>query len=157
MTIKSRTKEEEYLGAPPAADPEEGEVDPFALEGTDFEVDLTDIDCPDGVYPARVEHVEVKTSVTGNRILSIRYRTLESKYSLFDTIGLGPASRWKLVGTLRALGFGMEGPTRMNTAMLINLPCRVQVTHESYEGMMRARVKTLLPADDATLRLAEVA
>lgn len=112
----------------------------------------------EGMYVVAVEKVTVKYSTTGKPMLSLTYAVLEEiatkkqiqgKRKIFDNIVLIQSCEWKYLALLKALGVD---PARLvnpsDEQQLVDKQMQVEVKHEEYEGVLRARAIKYLPLDN---------
>lgn len=109
---------------------------------------------PIGAYDAHV--VEVKhgpSAATGEPNLAWTFEVDEEPYEgrkLFLNTSLQSQAIWKLGQTLMAFGWSEEeitakGGFDLEVADLVDLPCRLVVSQQMYQGQMRNRVQRVLP------------
>ena len=99
----------------------------------------------EGIYLMNIEHVEEKTSSTGNQMLLVRFKEPESGNAVFENYVLLPQNLWKLEELTKAVGIDIREQGSMDTQelipMLIGQVVKVKVTQEPYEGRITNRAK----------------
>jgi len=101
---------------------------------------------PEGRYPARIDKVEERASKEGGKpYLSIEFTFTEEPLTgrkVWSVFMLEPRALWKLRNLLVALGFSVQGVADFNPEDLISQEVGVVVTHEEYQGQLRARANS---------------
>lgn len=128
----------------------------FTNAGGDFDA------LPKATYNATVYAIEQKYSNNGgNPYLNWQFKVQGGEHNgriVFDTTSLQPQALWKLKGHLKAIDPSMDlsGAMSLDTDELLGKECRIVIIHEMYEGEAKARVKKLLPPDNAAGGVSDV-
>lgn len=93
---------------------------------------------PAGVWPAKVVESGLSITRSGKDQISVRFRTEHGEVTgyFFLTERAAPFTMEKLV----AMGFAGESLAELNNGAIDEHTCLVQVKHETYEGVTRAKV-----------------
>lgn len=102
--------------------------------------------CPDGTYEAEITSADIEESSAGNPMIVVKWKILKGKFkgtTLFDNISLTPQALWKLKTLLEALGVDAQEEdveASEYAEAIVEQPCTVIVTNETYEGEQRPKV-----------------
>lgn len=127
-------------------------------DGT-IDLDFTGVEetrlIPEGIYPARVDSVDVKNSASSGA--PALYFTFELtgplKYvgrKLFFVVSLQAQARGILQSVLVGLGFPMsdlKGPIHLSPMVLLDQTCGIRIGTQTYEGELRNRVMKVMSID----------
>lgn len=110
-----------------------------------------------GTYDATCFEVsETTAKVSGNPLIKVTFAIQDERYQgrkCFLNLPLLPQTMWKVKATFESI-LGEELPSEsdveIDLADLVGKPCRVKLTQEEYEGVMRDRVQNVLPAQSGT-------
>ena len=101
---------------------------------------------PEGRYPARIDKADVRVSKEGgNPYLNIEFTLTEEPLTgrkVWSVFMLEPRALWKLRNLLVALGYPVQGTSDFEPTDLIGQEVGIVVTHEEYQGQLRARANT---------------
>jgi len=123
------------------------------------DIDFTGVEetrlIPEGIYPARVDEVNVKNSASsGAPALYFTFELLgPAKYvgrKQFFVVSLQGQARGILQSVLVGLGFPMsdlKGPVHLNPMVLLDQTCGVRIGTQTYEGELRNRVTKVMSID----------
>ena len=120
-------------------------------------VDFSDTEAsgiPDeGDYVLEVTDVEQKTSDnSGNEYLSFTFAIADGEFKgkkVYHNCSLQPQALFNLRGVLESLGYEVpQGPMDLEIADLIGDTCGGSVSHEKYEGKLKARIVEFFKVED---------
>jgi hypothetical protein len=123
-------------------------ADKTALDIVDLTIDLERQSEPlsAGTHLIILDDVDVDEGPSGYPFLRVTYKALEGPEAgkeVQDIISLSPAARFRVDAWLDAMLMPKEGSAR--PAAFIGKTLRAEVTHEEYDGRVRARPKRYLP------------
>lgn len=102
--------------------------------------------CPDGTYEAEITSADIEESSAGNPMIVAKWKILKGKFkgtTIFDNISLTPQALWKLKTLLEALGIDAQEEdveASEYAEAIVEQPCTVIVTNETYEGEQRPKI-----------------
>lgn len=112
-----------------------------------LKVDFTGVEsyvrCEEGQHIAKLVELEEKVSQNGSDMLAAVFEVTkgDSKGAkLFDNFVLTEKALWKLKSFLEIMNMKAEGRVVIDLDKLIGRLCIVEVTHEEYNGQVRARI-----------------
>lgn len=115
-------------------------------------VDFTGVDtftrCEEGQHVAKLSKLEDKQSQSGDDMLVGVFEVIlgESKGSrVYENFHLTQKALWKLKSFLEAVGVKAEGKIKIDLDKLVGRQCIIEVGHEEYNGVTRARINAFLP------------
>ena len=119
-------------------------------------VDFSDTEAsgiPDeGDYVLEVNDVEQKTSEAGNAYLGFTFAIADGQFKgkkVYHNCSLQPQALFNLRGVLEALGYEVpQGPRDLDIADLIGDTCGGSISHEKYEGKLKARIVEFFKVED---------
>lgn len=100
----------------------------------------------EGEHLCKIVTVDEKQSQGGNNMIVVAFEVIkgEDKSSrVFENYPLVETALWKLKGLLQAIGMKADGKVQLDLDKLVGKTCIVNVTHEEYEGKIRARVESV--------------
>ena len=129
-----------------------------------YAIDLNDQQAPPpiptGIYPAEVMGVSKRVSNTsGHEYLNVQFRIAPESYPADYTEGDpegttlfynrlrtadAPQPRFQMKRFLQAVGAPLSN--RLDLMDLVNLTCNVEITHQEYEGELRAQISRVMPS-----------
>lgn len=117
-------------------------------------VDMTGVEaftrCEEGKHPMIIKNLEMKQTQSGDDMLvaTVEVTAGESKGArVIDNYTLTPKALWKLKQVLEAIGgFKTDGKLVLDTDKMLNKPFIGEVSHEEYNGQIRARMQNYLKA-----------
>lgn len=99
----------------------------------------------EGIYLMTIEHIEEKTSSTGNPMLLVRFKEPETGTAVFENYVLLPQNMWKLGELVEACGIDPKELGSVDTEelipMLTGIQVKAKITQDTYEGRITNRVK----------------
>jgi hypothetical protein len=115
-------------------------------------VDFTGVDtftrCEEGQHVAKLSKLEDKQSQSGDDMLVGVFEVIlgESKGSrVYENFHLTQKALWKLKSFLEAVGVKAEGKVKIDLDKLVGRQCIIEVGHEEYNGVTRAKIGAFLP------------
>ena len=115
-------------------------------------VDFTGVEsftrCEEGQHVAKLSKLEDKQSQSGDDMLVGVFEVIlgESKGSrVYENFHLTQKALWKLKSFLEAVGVKAEGKVKIDLDKLVGRQCIIEVGHEEYNGVTRARINAFLP------------
>lgn len=110
--------------------------------------------CSEGIHRAKIAEIQEKTSQGGDDMLQIKMEVVagaDKGCTVFDNCVLTDKALWKLKQLLTAIGVKCDGKVAVDLDNLIGKVCEIEVSHEEYNGSVRARItnysKVTTPAD----------
>lgn len=100
----------------------------------------------EGVHTCKIVSADEKPSSNGNDMIVVAFEVTkgEDKGSrVFENYPLIDTALWKLKGLLQAIGMKADGKVQLDLDKLIGKTLSVTVTHEEYNGSIRARVDSV--------------
>ena len=115
-------------------------------------VDMTGVEsftrCEEGKHPMIIKNLELKQNNSGDDMLvaTLEVTAGESKGArVLDNYTITPKALWKLKQVLEAIGgFKTDGKLVLDTDKMLNRPFIGEVSHEEYNGQIRARMQNYL-------------
>ena len=122
-----------------------------------FTIDFTGVESrvtiPEGDYSIKVKEV---TREVGDKADYFKwvFEVTGPKHegaTLYNNTSLATQSLWALRNLLETLGVDVpDGPLELEVEELVGLECGAVVTHEEYEGKIKARISDFYPLEGAT-------
>lgn len=106
------------------------------------------IRCEEGQHVAKLSRLDDKQSQAGDDMLVGVFEVVkgESKGSrVYENFPLTQKALWKLKSFLEAVGIKAEGKVNLDLDKLVGKQCIIEVSHEEYNGVTRARINAFLP------------
>lgn len=158
-TTKTRDEELEEMmgGAVNTSDPFAGD-DPAQVEDEETVIDITQEVVRAGNYHGRVIEATKGLSNAGNNQWTLKIEFPQINRSLDYFLTLSAKTMWKSGKALRALGVPVEQQgdrtiARFKRSDLLGKLCIGAVDNEEYQGDLRPKCQTILPADAGTVKL----
>lgn len=99
--------------------------------------------CSEGIHRAKIAEIQEKTSQGGDDMLQIKMEVAagaDKGCTVFDNCVLTDKALWKLKQLLTAIGVKCDGKVAVDLDNLIGKMCEIEVSHEEYNGSVRARI-----------------
>lgn len=126
--------------------------------GKKVKLDFTGVEsfqkASEGQHVAKIVSAEEVVASTGSDMLKIAFEVTtgtDKGCRVYENYVLAENSLWKLKGLLNALGVKADGKVVIDLDKLIGKTCIIEVVHEEYNGVMRAKIadyKNLATAED---------
>ena len=111
-------------------------------------VDFTGVEsfnrASEGQHVAKIATAEMRESQGGNDMISVAFEVTKGQDKgarVFENYPLAENALWKLKGMLQAIGMKCEGKVQLDLDKLVGKVCIIEVSHEEYEGKIRARIQ----------------
>ena len=99
--------------------------------------------CSEGIHRAKIAEIQEKTSQGGDDMLQIKMEVVagaDKGCTVFDNCVLTDKALWKFKQLLTAIGVKCDGKVAVDLDNLIGKVCDIEVSHEEYNGSVRARI-----------------
>lgn len=99
--------------------------------------------CSEGIHRAKIAEIQEKTSQGGDDMLQVKMEVVagaDKGCTVFDNCVLTDKALWKLKQLLTAIGVKCDGKVAVDLDNLIGKVCEIEVSHEEYNGSVRARI-----------------
>ena len=99
--------------------------------------------CSEGIHRAKIAEIQEKTSQGGDDMLQVKMEVVagaDKGCTVFDNCVLTDKALWKLKQLLTAIGVKCDGKVAVDLDNLIGKVCDIEVSHEEYNGSVRARI-----------------
>ena len=119
-------------------------------------VDMTGVEafsrCPEGQWLAKVKKVELgEVQGSGEDALKAQFEVTSGSAKgnvVFETFSLNEKALWKLKTFLLAIGMKADGKMTLDMDKLEGKICGIDVIHDEYNGVKRAKVSAYLKPQD---------
>lgn len=104
--------------------------------------------CEEGQHVAKLAKLDEKQSQAGDDMLVGVFEVVrgESKGSkVYENFPLTQKALWKLKSFLEVVGVKAEGRVKIDLDKLVGRQCIIEVGHEEYNGVTRAKITAFLP------------
>lgn len=115
-------------------------------------IDFTGVEsftrCEEGQHVAKLSRLEDRQSQAGDDMLVGVFEVVrgESKGSkVYENFPLTQKALWKLKSFLEVIGVKAEGRVKIDLDKLVGRQCIIEVGHEEYNGVTRAKINAFLP------------
>lgn len=122
-----------------------------------IKVDLTNVEAfqrvSEGIHRARIYSIDETQSQGGDDMLKIAFEVTEGADKgnrVFDNIVLTDKALWKLKSLLQTIGMKSDGKLAIDLDSMVGKQLEINVTHEEYNGQLRARVAEFLKISSAS-------
>lgn len=112
-----------------------------------IKVDMTNVEsygkCEEGIHTAKIASIEQTTSQGGDDMLKVIFEVVKGKSKgsrVFDNFVLTEKALWKFQLLLKALKVKCDGKLSIDLDKLEGKLVDIEVSHEEFQGQMRARV-----------------
>ena len=110
-------------------------------------VDFTGVEAfqrvSEGIHHAKISDIQEKTSQGGDSMLQVAFEVTAGEdkgNKVFDNLVLTDKALWKFKSLLQVIGMKCDGKVAVDLDKLIGKALDINVTHEEYNGQIRARV-----------------
>lgn len=110
-------------------------------------VDFTGVEAfqrvSEGIHHAKISDIQEKTSQGGDSMLQVAFEVTAGEdkgNKVFDNLVLTDKALWKFKSLLQIIGMKCDGKVAVDLDKLIGKALDINVTHEEYNGQIRARV-----------------
>lgn len=110
-------------------------------------VDFTGVEAfqrvSEGIHHAKISDIQEKTSQGGDSMLQVAFEVTAGEdkgNKVFDNLVLTDKALWKFKSLLQIIGMKCDGKVAVDLDKLIGKTLDINVTHEEYNGQIRARV-----------------
>lgn len=112
--------------------------------------------CEEGIHTAKLVQIDEGTTQGGDDMLKATFEVTKGESQgarVFDNFVLTEKALWKLKLFLTEIGQKSEGKVAIDLDKLVGKLVNIDVTHEEYNGQLRARINsyssaTTAPVDD---------
>lgn len=112
--------------------------------------------CEEGIHTAKLIQINEGTTQGGDDMLKATFEVTKGESQgarVFDNFVLTEKALWKLKLFLTEIGVKSEGKIVLDLEKLVGKTVNIDVTHEEYNGQLRARINsyssaTTAPVDD---------
>lgn len=112
--------------------------------------------CEEGIHTAKLVQIDEGTTQSGDDMLKATFEVTKGESQgarVFDNFVLTEKALWKLKLFLTEIGQKSEGKVAIDLDKLVGKIVNIDVTHEEYNGQLRARINsyssaTTAPVDD---------
>lgn len=108
--------------------------------------------CEEGIHTAKLVQLDEGTTQGGDDMLKAVFEVIkgDSKGArVFDNYVLTDKALWKFKNALTAMGVKADGKIAVDLDKLIGKVVNIEVTHEEYNGQIRARIGEYTPVASA--------
>lgn len=120
-------------------------------------VDFTGVEAfqrvSEGIHHAKISDIQEKTSQGGDSMLQVAFEVTSGEdkgNKVFDNLVLTDKALWKFKSLLQILGMKCDGKVNVDLDKLIGKTLDINVTHEEYNGQIRARVSDFMKPSTAS-------
>ena len=119
-------------------------------------VDFTGVEAfqrvSEGIHHAKISDIQEKTSQGGDSMLQVAFEVTAGEdkgNKVFDNLVLTDKALWKFKSLLQIIGMKCDGKVAVDLDKLIGKTLDINVTHEEYNGQIRARVSDYMKSSAA--------
>lgn len=120
-------------------------------------VDFTGVEAfqrvSEGIHHAKISDIQEKTSQGGDSMLQVAFEVTAGEdkgNKVFDNLVLTDKALWKFKSLLQIIGMKCDGKVAVDLDKLIGKALDINVTHEEYNGQIRARVSDFMKPSSAS-------
>lgn len=120
-------------------------------------VDFTGVEAfqrvSEGVHHAKISDIQEKTSQGGDSMLQVAFEVTSGEdkgNKVFDNLVLTDKALWKFKSLLQVLNMKCDGKVAVYLDKMIGKALDINVTHEEYNGQIRARVSDFMKPSSAS-------
>lgn len=120
-------------------------------------VDFTGVEAfqrvSEGIHHAKISDIQEKTSQGGDSMLQVAFEVTSGEdkgNKVFDNLVLTDKALWKFKSLLQVLNMKCDGKVAVDLDKMIGKTLDINVTHEEYNGQIRARVSDYMKPSAAS-------
>ena len=120
-------------------------------------VDFTGVEAfqrvSEGIHHAKISDIQEKTSQGGDSMLQVAFEVTSGEdkgNKVFDNLMLTDKALWKFKFLLQVLNMKCDGKVAVDLDKMIGKTLDINVTHEEYNGQIRARVSDYMKPSAAS-------
>lgn len=121
-----------------------------------MKVDFTGVESyqrvSEGIHRAKISEIQEKTSQGGDPMLQIAFEVVKGDdkgNKVFDSLVLTDKVLWKFKSLLQVLNMKCEGKVAVDLDNMIGKVLDINVIHEEYNGVTRAKISEYTKANDS--------
>ena len=121
-----------------------------------MKVDFTGVESyqrvSEGIHRAKISEIQEKTSQGGDPMLQIAFEVIKGDdkgNKVFDSLVLTDKALWKFKSLLQVLNMKCEGKVAVDLDNMIGKVLDINVIHEEYNGVIRAKISEYTKANDS--------
>lgn len=106
----------------------------------------------EGIHQAKISEIQEKTSQGGDPMLQIAFEVIKGDdkgNKVFDSLVLTDKALWKFKSLLQVLNMKCEGKVAVDLDNMIGKVLDINVIHEEYNGVTRAKISEYTKANDS--------
>lgn len=114
-------------------------------------IDFTNVEAfqraSEGVHHVKISDIQEKNTQGGDPMLQVAFEILsgdDKGVKVFDNLVLTDKALWKFKSLLQIIGMKCDGKVAVDLDNMIGKSLNINVTHEEYNGQIRARVSDYL-------------
>ena len=114
-------------------------------------IDFTNVEAfqraSEGVHHVKISDIQEKNTQGGDPMLQVAFEILsgdDKGVKVFDNLVLTDKALWKFKSLLQIIGMKCDGKVAVDLDNMIGKTLNINVTHEEYNGQIRARVSDYL-------------
>lgn len=121
-----------------------------------MKVDFTGVESyqrvSEGIHRAKISEIQKKTSQGGDQMLQVAFEVIKGDdkgNKVFDSLVLTDKALWKFKSLLQVLNMKCEGKVAVDLDNMIGKVLDINVIHEEYNGVTRAKISEYTKANDS--------
>lgn len=121
-----------------------------------MKVDFTGVESyqrvSEGIHRAKISEIQEKTSQGGDQMLQVAFEVIKGDdkgNKVFDSLVLTDKALWKFKSLLQVLNMKCEGKVAVDLDNMIGKVLDINVIHEEYNGVTRAKISEYTKANDS--------
>lgn len=121
-----------------------------------MKVDFTGVESyqrvSEGIHRAKISEIQEKASQGGDPMLQIAFEVIKGDdkgSKVFDSLVLTDKALWKFKSLLQVLNMKCEGKVAVDLDNMIGKVLDINVIHEEYNGVTRAKISEYTKANDS--------
>lgn len=114
-------------------------------------IDFTNVEsfqrASEGIHHVKIADIQEKNTQGGDPMLQVAFEILsgdDKGVKVFDNLVLTDKALWKFKSLLQIIGMKCDGKVAVDLDNMIGKSLNINVTHEEYNGQIRARVSDYL-------------
>lgn len=114
-------------------------------------IDFTNVEAfqraSEGIHHVKISDIQEKNTQGGDPMLQVAFEILsgdDKGVKVFDNLVLTDKALWKFKSLLQIIGMKCDGKVAVDLDNMIGKSLNINVTHEEYNGQIRARVSDYL-------------